>query len=151
MGGPGVRLQDATVCVCGVDPTPTMVEVASCRRGVASRSGRADLRMGSDSPLPWPDGCFAGAASLHSFQFWPDPAASVGELRRVIRPGGRLVLILRDHSSRAPAWLPNPSSRGGREVEAAAELLERASFTVRREPPVGSSAVLFASRSDRAG
>jgi len=145
-GGLVARLLSAnpTVRVAGVDPTSTMVRVASTRREVASASHRADLREGRDAPLPWPDAHFHGAAALHSFQFWPDPAASVAEIARVLVPGGRLVLILRDHGKRPPAWLPNDVSRSGDEVRAARNLLAASGFRVRLEAPVGSSAVLFA-------
>ena len=135
------------VQVGGVDPTATMVEVAAQRRGLRSAGARVDLRQGSDVPLPWPDASFDGAAALHCFQFWPKPAQSLQELWRVLVPGGRLLLVLRSHGRRAPAWLPNPVSRGPREVDSAAALLCEAGFEETRElAPVGSSRVLHARR-----
>lgn len=133
---PGVR-------VAGVDPTPTMLEVARARRAVRAAGARVDLRLGGDVPLPWPARHFDGAAALHCFQFWLDPERSLAELRRVLKPGGRVVLVLRDHSRRPPAWLPNPLSRGGREVDAARELLSAAGFADAAElVPIGGSRVL---------
>jgi len=138
----------ADVRVAGVDPTPTMLEVASHRAAIAAAGDRVDLRLGSDCPLPWEDRAFDAVAALHSFQFWPDARASLREIRRVLRPGGRLVLILRDHSRNAPVWLPNPISRGGSEAADTAALLRELGFTVAAGDRVGASAVLVADAPD---
>ena len=140
---------DATVRVCGVDPTPTMRAVARARGAVVASAERVDLREGADAPLPWLDGAFDAVAALHSFQFWPDPVRSVREIARVLVPGGRLVLLLRDHGARAPEWLPNPLSRGADEVGAAIRLLAKEGFDVERRPRVGASHVLRATSSRR--
>lgn len=136
------------ICVAGVDPTPTMVEVARARRGCRNAPDRLDLREQPDVPLPWADAAFDGAAALHCFQFWPDPARTLSEIRRVLRPGAPLVLVLRDHERRAPQWLPNPISRAGNEADRTCELLERSGFEPDRRPPAGSSAVIVARRCD---
>jgi len=44
--------------------------------------------------LPLRDGCLATAALLTVLEFVSDPAAVAGELRRVVRPGGTLLLAL---------------------------------------------------------
>ena len=134
------------VHVAGIDPTPTMLAVASARRAVAAAAGRVDLRLGSDAPLPWGDAQFDGVAALHCFQFWPNPEASCREIFRVLRPGGRLVLVLRDHARSAPGWLPNPLSRGGSELASAEALLGVTGFRVEHADRVGSSPVLIARR-----
>jgi len=71
----------------------------------------------------------------------------VAEISRVLIPGGRFVLILRDHSKNPPSWLPNPLSRGIDEIQAAHRLLAEAGFVVTVKPPVGSSAVFVATSS----
>jgi SAM-dependent methyltransferase len=117
--------------VAGVDPTPTMVEVALARRGVRHAGARADLRVGEASRLPWPDASFDVAFALHCFQFWPDPAACARELRRVLRPGARLAVILREHGNgHAPSWLPNPISRSPDEAAGARACFAGAGFVI---------------------
>jgi len=116
--------------VAGVDPAETMVGVAKGRRGVREAGDRADLRHGRDVPLPFGDRGFDGAVALHSFQFWPDPAHTLLELRRVLVPGGRVVFVLRDHTRGAPAWLPNPVSRSGDEAEGLRGLLAERGFVL---------------------
>jgi SAM-dependent methyltransferase len=63
------------------------------RREVAG--GRMEIRRGKVEALPFDDGRFDRVVSVNTIYFWPDPAAAASELRRVLRPGGRVVLALR--------------------------------------------------------
>lgn len=78
--------------VAGVDRSPLMVRKAAARVARAVREGRADLRHGSAEALPFADASFTRAMALNSLQFWPSAEAGLGELRRVLTPGARLVL-----------------------------------------------------------
>jgi SAM-dependent methyltransferase len=54
--------------------------------------------------LPFARGSFHTVVAASSFHFWPDPAAVVREIRRVLAPGGHLVLS--DWCRRSPVpWL----------------------------------------------
>lgn len=110
--------------VCGVDPSDLMVKTA--QRRVAGL--RADLRKGTADRLPWPDAKFDKAAALHNFQFWPDPARGLAEVRRVLKPGGPFLILLRDHEGKQLKDLPNPISRTGREAEGTLAALRDAGF-----------------------
>ena len=76
----------------GIDPTPEMLAVAArlaAERGIANvawTEARADA-------LPFPDATFDIAISRFSIHHWPDPVCSLGEVARVLRPGGRVVLV----------------------------------------------------------
>lgn len=129
--------------VAGVDPSPLMVATARKRNHAHAINGRADLREGTAAALPWPDRHFDVALALHSFQFWADPAADLAEVRRVLRPAGRLILLLRAHGQRPPAWLPNPISRKGDEIGGTVALLIRTGFTdVGARGKAGSSTIV---------
>lgn len=93
--GVGVRLAAARArrgLVAGVDPSSMMVRRARWRNQRAVRRARVDLRRGSVEELPWLDGTFTHAWSVNTFFEWPDKAAGLAELARVLEPGGRLAL-----------------------------------------------------------
>jgi ubiquinone/menaquinone biosynthesis C-methylase UbiE len=121
------RLSRATTqgMVCGVDPSELMVRTAKKR--VAGL--RADLRQGTADRLPWPDAQFHKAVALHNFQFWPEPQRGLAEVRRVLKPGGLFLILLRDHEGKQLKDLLNPISRTGREAEGTLAALREAGFT----------------------
>jgi len=93
--GAGVRRLARLVpqgSVGGVDPAPRMLRAASRRSRRAIREGRVELRLGSAARIPFEDARFDRAVSAHSLYFWPDVEAALREIRRVLRPQGRLVL-----------------------------------------------------------
>jgi ubiquinone/menaquinone biosynthesis C-methylase UbiE len=132
--------------VAGVDPTETMVKTTLNRLIKKELGDRIDIRQGTDDSLPWSDGYFDAVIAIHSFQFWPDPHKSIIEISRVLRPNGRIVLTFRDHSTRAPDWLPNPISRSGREIDAAISLLTKHGYKTTERIAAGSSRIIRADR-----
>ena len=82
------------VTVRGVDASGVMVRQANARNAGAVREGRAELRLGGVSSLPYADGSFEKALPVHSIYFWPDPVEDLGEVLRVLVPGGRLVVVV---------------------------------------------------------
>lgn len=68
----------------GVDASAEMVRRAR-KRGFSAFEGEADT-------LPLPDVSVDKAVSVNSIYFWPDLAAALAELARVVRRGGKLVL-----------------------------------------------------------
>ncbi len=82
------------VTVSGVDTSEVMVRMANDRLGDAIREGRADLKLGDVSLLPYADESFDKALSVHSIYFWADPTADLGEVQRVLVPGGLFVVTI---------------------------------------------------------
>ena len=75
-----VRLAaDRGADVAGIDASGDLVDIA------ATRSPRADLRVGDFQALPWPDGSFDVVTGFSTFQFADDHAAALAEARRVCR------------------------------------------------------------------
>ena len=75
-----------------------MVEQARARNASAIKGGRIDLRQGSVERLPFDDNTFDKALAINSMQLWPDPAAGLREIRRVVKPGARVALGFTRHS-----------------------------------------------------
>ena len=131
--------------VAGVDPSELMLHRAEKRTRRFRKRGHVELVLGDASALPWPDTHFDKAAALHCFQFWADPEHDLAEVRRVLKPGGLFVLVLRRHAKAGPKWLPNPISRTNQEIAGAFELLASSGFVETRiEGKAGSSPMVTA-------
>ena len=85
-GRPG---SDSTV---GVDLLPEMINVARTRAARNRYSGLS-LVVGDALSLPFPTGTFACATAGFSLRNMPDVRQAIGEMVRVIRPGGRVALL----------------------------------------------------------
>ncbi len=80
--------------IAGVDFSGVMLEQATKRNAQAILAGRVDLCLGDAAKLPYPDGSFDKVFGTNVVYFWNDPVATVRELRRVTKPGGRLALYV---------------------------------------------------------
>ncbi len=86
---PGVR-------VTGIDPSGGMLDVARARAGrelTRAQGRRFTLVKAFGDRLPFDDGRFDAAASAFVLQLVPRRGAVLREVRRVLRPGGRLALV----------------------------------------------------------
>lgn len=97
---PGVRLT-------GIDISPGMLDIARQRRDAAGLD--ADLRVGDAQRMEFSDHCFDTVLATLSLCSIPDDAAAVTEMARVLRPGGRLLLL--EHVAS-----PRPIVRGGQRL-----------------------------------
>ncbi len=84
--GPDVRLT-------AIDLSPAMLEIA--RKRAAELGSHADIREGDAHELPFEDGSFDSVVCTLSLCNIPDPERAVSEMKRVLRTGGRLILV--DH------------------------------------------------------
>jgi ubiquinone/menaquinone biosynthesis C-methylase UbiE len=93
--------------VCGLDVSEAMLNMAARRnrRGIAE--GRVDLRVGDCATMPFPDASFDGALSVHTLYFWSDPTTCLREIRRVLKPEGRLVLGFLPAGSKSQSSFPS--------------------------------------------
>ncbi|SDO44593.1 ubiE/COQ5 methyltransferase family protein [Rhodoferax sp. OV413] len=78
--------------VVALDMTPAMLAVA---RALPAPAGAViDWQEGNALALPFADGAFERVLCQHGLQFFPDRAAALREMRRVLAPGGRAVLMV---------------------------------------------------------
>jgi SAM-dependent methyltransferase len=77
----------------GIDYSKDAVAVARKRNQRLIASGRVEVVHGSVSSMPFPDATFDFVSAVESYYFWPDIAADLAEVRRVMKPSGQLVII----------------------------------------------------------
>jgi ubiquinone/menaquinone biosynthesis C-methylase UbiE len=91
--GLNLPLYPSSVELTGVDLSPEMRDLA--RKRVAELRQSVDLREGDAHALPFADDSFDTVVCTYSLCNIPDPHRAIGEMKRVLRPGGRLLLV--DH------------------------------------------------------
>ncbi|TDD10397.1 class I SAM-dependent methyltransferase [Nonomuraea deserti] len=97
--GPGGLLRGIEARrVCGIDPSPDMLRQAARH----NRGRDVELRLGTAADTGLPDGGFDVVVSVNNVAMWPDLEAGVRELRRVARPGGRLLIAWHSAGGRSP-------------------------------------------------
>jgi ubiquinone/menaquinone biosynthesis C-methylase UbiE len=101
--GAGIGIEQAAEIaalgkVCGIEPSERLLAHAHTRNADAIEGGYVELRQGLASRLPWPDASFDKALSVNSPRDWPLPVENLREVRRVMRSGGKLAIVLQ------PPW-----------------------------------------------
>jgi ubiquinone/menaquinone biosynthesis C-methylase UbiE len=92
-----------------------MVAQARARNAAAVEDCRVDLREGYAENLPFEAESYDAALAMNSMQVWMDRVAGLREVRRVLRPGGRIALGFTPYS--------------GQSKEGLAEMLTAVGFT----------------------
>jgi len=82
--------------VCGIDVSRAMVAMAGQR---CAEQPWAEFRTAEATQLPYPDDSFDAAVSTQVYEYVPDIPAALAELHRVLRPGGRAVILDTDYGS----------------------------------------------------
>jgi ubiquinone/menaquinone biosynthesis C-methylase UbiE len=100
--GLNLALYPADVRLTGADLSPEMLAVARQRAGELGRE--IELREADAEALPFPDATFDTVVCTLSLCAIPDERAAIAEMRRVLRPGGRLLLLDHVGSNWWPIW-----------------------------------------------
>lgn len=82
--------------VAGVDHSELMVKTAHRRLDGRRGDAALDLRLGEAAALPFDDEAFDLVYAVNSYHLWPDPEAALAEIAGVLKPGGDVVLSIRD-------------------------------------------------------
>jgi SAM-dependent methyltransferase len=84
----------------GIDPDPAMLGIAHKRR--AGVRLQVELIEGRAEALPLPDGSVDTAVVTYALCTVSDPAGALREIRRILKPGGRLLFI--EHEWCPESW-----------------------------------------------
>lgn len=96
--GPGTVLARVAqlrpdVTVTGVDASQRMVELATDRLSAAAPGGRGRALVGDAAALPLPDASADVVTAIVTIHHWLDLEAGLGELIRVLAPGGTALVV----------------------------------------------------------
>lgn len=79
--------------VTGLDSSPHALEAARSHNEALIAEGKADILEASPEALPFTEASFDYVTCVESFYSWPDPQENLEEIRRVLKPGGRFLLV----------------------------------------------------------
>lgn len=100
--GPGYlteQLVQFVAKVTALDINPAMLELT--RKRIDHRASGVELRLGDVHALDFPDAHFDLVVSYSCFHHWERPVLALRECRRVLAPGGVIVLLDTDVDARA--------------------------------------------------
>lgn len=86
--------------ISAVDVNPGMLEVAR----TLPRAERVEWRQGDAAALPYPDASFDLVYCQQMLQFVPDRRGALGEMHRVLAPGGRSAIAVWGGIDRSPGY-----------------------------------------------
>ncbi|WP_325065182.1 class I SAM-dependent methyltransferase [Qipengyuania aquimaris] len=82
---------DRVESFAGIDPNEKLL--ANARDRARERGWSADIREGVGEDIPFADSTFDTAVCTYTLCSVEDPAKVLGELRRILKPGGRLLFL----------------------------------------------------------
>ena len=126
--GPGIAIAELAGRatrghVFGIDHSQAMVRHAARRNAAAVRAHRVHLTHASVEQLPSFDDPLDAILAVNSVGFWPDSVERLRELRRLLRPAGRIALV---SQPRCPGATRDTTTRAAHELQ---DMLTQAGFT----------------------
>ncbi len=107
LGGPARLLAaEFDCCVTGLDVMEEYIEAAKMLTRMVGLTDRVDFQAGNMLGMPFDDESFDAVWSQHTFMNIEDKAHLFGEIRRVLRPGGRLIFNEVVSGSQSPVHYP---------------------------------------------
>ena len=79
--------------VTAVDHADLSVKKAATYNRIMIEAGRCTAMQGDVSALPFRDGSFDLATAFETVYFWPGPVKSFSEVCRILKPGGRFLIV----------------------------------------------------------
>lgn len=86
---------DSSVRYVGCDLSEVMIDQANRLNAEWVQRGQAQFVLRTGPVLPFADASFNKLLTINTLYFWDDPVAELAEIRRVLVPGGQLVIGIR--------------------------------------------------------
>lgn len=94
--------------VYGIDYADGSIAVSREHNALLIKAGRVIIQKASVSQLPFPDDTFDLVTAIETQYYWPDLMGDMREILRVLKPGGRLVVIAEMYKGGKYDWLKWP-------------------------------------------
>lgn len=91
--------------IVGIDYAAGSVAESRAQNTQLIAAGRVDVTRASVTNLPGPDSRFDLVTAIETHYYWPNLLAGLTEIRRVLRPGGKLMLIAECYRDARFGWL----------------------------------------------
>lgn len=131
-GGANIaRLLKYCYHVIGIDYSRTAVSMSSAYNADAIAQKRCEVIQGNVAALPFEEGSFDVVTAFETVYFWPDITESFAQVLKVLKPGGRF-LIVNESDGEDPEYLKWESVIDGMRVYTAGDIeshLRSAGFT----------------------
>jgi SAM-dependent methyltransferase len=94
--------------VYGVDYADGSVAASQAKNAQLIDAGRVEVKQASVSQLPFPADKFDLVTAVETQYYWPDLVKDMQEILRVLKPGGKLIVIAESYKRGAYNWLQRP-------------------------------------------
>ncbi len=84
--------------IAGVDYADGSVATSRATNRQLIAAGRVAIQQASAERLPYPDGAFDLVTAIETHFYWPNLPAALVEIRRVLKPGGTVLLIAESYA-----------------------------------------------------
>lgn len=83
------------ITYAGCDYSQEMVDAATSNNVQYADEGRAEFICSDAMSMPFADGAFNKIFTVNTLYFWDDREKILGEISRVLQPGGELIIAIR--------------------------------------------------------
>jgi SAM-dependent methyltransferase len=90
--------------VVGIDYAEGSIAESRSHNAARIAAGQVEIIQASVSNLPGPSGRFDLATAIETHYYWPNMVEALREIRRVLRPGAKLILIAETHRDARFGW-----------------------------------------------
>src|SRR5215469_27533 len=94
--------------VYGIDYAKGSVAASRAYNRELVAKGRVDIREGTVSNLPFAPNQFDLVTAIETQYYWPNLPGDMREIQRVLRPGGKLMIIAETYKGGRNDWLLGP-------------------------------------------